>query len=206
MVLCEHLISFHPSTLPQTTLCNYNKTSTTSLCPRNYRLCGLIANAENSHRRRKRPWWKKFFFDDDGNWLGLKDDDMSMSMSDDSDTEGEGVSEEEKFEAWRGRAEAISELREAQEDVANAESRKWEDWLVEGDPQVNNSSSGQDWADGLDGSVDDAWTTPSEIISADELVDSISALVVGKDKDEFTYEDRVFQYASTNSVSMAVTF
>lgn len=199
MVLCEHFVSFHPNTLPSHY--NNNSTSTASLCPRNHRLCGLIANAENSHRRRrrKRPWWKKFFFDDDGNWLGLKEDDMSMSMSDDSDTEGEEVSEEEKFEAWRRRAEAISELREAQEDMANAENRKWEDWLVEGEPHVNNSSRGQDWADGLDGSVDDAWTTPTEIMSADELVDSISALVVGKDQDEFTYEDRVFQYASTNS-------
>ena len=49
-----------------------------------------------------------------------------------AEAEGEGestqeLSEGDKFEAWKQRAEAIVELREAQEDGRNQAYRKWED-------------------------------------------------------------------------------
>ncbi|KAL5699717.1 Protein DAY-LENGTH-DEPENDENT DELAYED-GREENING 1 [Ranunculus cassubicifolius] len=151
------------------------------------RLITYAAAQNNNDHRRKRPWWKKFFLDDDGNWFGLKDDDMIEEYE--YETEEIQGSEEEKFEAWKRRAEAISELREAQEDTRNAESRKWEDWLV---PAVGGASNhAQDWTESIDDPNDD----PNE-----DLADNVRALLFGKDKDDFTYEDRVFQYASTNSV------
>lgn len=190
IVLCQNFISFHHKHYYHTTLSK--SSSFISLYTRKQRLCTSLIT--NSHKRKK-PWWKNFFLEDDGNWFGLNEEDMSDGPETLSDSEDMVfASEEEKFEAWRRRAEAITELREAREDMSNAENRKWEDWLVEGSSEV-----GQDWEDGLDETVDDTLINPSEIVSVDDLVDSISALVVGKDKDEFTYEDRVFQYASTNS-------
>ena len=83
------------------------------------RLNGFISKAEK--HSRKSSWWQNFFFNDDGNWLGLRDDDMAEA---EAEAEGEGertqeLSEGDKFEAWKRRAEAIVELREAQEDRSN---------------------------------------------------------------------------------------
>ncbi|MCI48128.1 chloroplast envelope membrane protein-like, partial [Trifolium medium] len=50
-----------------------------------------------------------------------------------AEEEQQELSADEKFEAWKQRAEAIIELREAQEDTRNQEARKWEDWLLEED-------------------------------------------------------------------------
>ncbi|PPR92660.1 hypothetical protein GOBAR_AA28020 [Gossypium barbadense] len=107
------------------------------------RFCGFVANAENDNneysRKRKTNWWGRFFFEDEGNWLGLKDDDMVEEVGDvlsdseeDEDLLGGG-----KFEAWKRRAEAIIELRQAQEDMRNEESRRWEDWIVVADGDDN---------------------------------------------------------------------
>ncbi|GFZ21621.1 CemA-like proton extrusion protein-like protein [Actinidia rufa] len=82
-------------------------------------------NVKNSHSR-KRSWWKKFFFNDEGNWLGLKDDDILEGEEFDGSS-GQELSEGEKFEAWKRRAEAIIELREAQADLRNQENCRWED-------------------------------------------------------------------------------
>ncbi|KAF2581561.1 hypothetical protein F2Q68_00006642 [Brassica cretica] len=50
--------------------------------------------------KRRRSWWQRFFFDDDDvNWLGLSDDDIVDEMSD-----------EEKLETWKRRAEAHCEV------------------------------------------------------------------------------------------------
>ncbi|KAF5198181.1 Chloroplast envelope membrane protein [Thalictrum thalictroides] len=200
VLLCENFVLYHSSNLLSGKLSlpspfRKSSTSLVSLVSGRKRHCGVIANAKSNHHG-KRTWWQKFFFDDDGNWLGLRDD----IMVEEPESSGEDeVSEEERFEAWRRRAEAITELREAQEDMSNAESRKWEDWLVEGSEEVDNKASwGQDWADGLDGSTEDRWTDPSDMMSRDGLLENIRALVVGKE-DDFTYEDRVFQYASSNS-------
>lgn len=116
-----------------------------------------------------------------------------------SSSEEEDLSDEEKFEAWKRRAEAILELREAQEDIRNQESRKWEDWLVEGSA---DSHSDSEWVGGSytgDGGGNGGGF--GGIISDKGFVDSVRDLVLGReDDDDLLYEDRVFRYASFNSV------
>ncbi|XP_047308616.1 chloroplast envelope membrane protein [Impatiens glandulifera] len=165
------------------------------------RLSGFIPNAEKDYSR-KRSWWKKFFFDDDGDWFSLKDEDMLEV--EENVKEDEELSEDEKFEAWKRRAEAIMDIREAQDGLKNEENRRWEDWLVDGPASGNGSSWGQELnSENRRESIDDQ----SEMISdgglvksmADGgLVKSMADVVFGK-KDDMLYEDRVFQYASINS-------
>lgn len=157
---------------------------------------GLVPNAKKGGgSSRKRSWWKKFFFDDDGNWLGLKDEDMITE--EESVVDDDELSEGEKFEAWRRRAEAIVELREAQDDMRNEENRRWEDWIVE-DPHsstwVQEPSN-----DGVDQSNDDFREDLAELIPGKGFAKSLSNFVLGKEDDDLLYEDRVFQYASFNS-------
>lgn len=160
---------------------------------RRKRLGGVIPNA-----KKKRSWWQKFFFDDDGNWLGLKEDDL---LENDSETSSEEEElEEEKFEAWRRRAEAIIELREAQEDMRNEESRRWEDWIVDADEHADRSFSSwsQDWDKGID-SREGLQSNLSDFFPERGLVESLRDLVLGRQEEDILYEDRVFQYASLNS-------
>lgn len=176
---------------------------------RNRRLLGLvIPNAKKGQSSRKKSWWKRFFFEEDGNWLGLREEDMEEDVDDDEDElEGfgngdENLSEEEKFEAWKKRAEAITELREAQEGLRNEESRNWEDWLVfeEGSNGVRD-----EWDDDGSGEVrelkeDDVVGDPNELIPERGLVKTVRDLVLGNDEeDDLLYEDRVFRFASRNS-------
>ncbi|GJT27648.1 chloroplast envelope membrane protein [Tanacetum coccineum] len=67
-------------------------------------------------------------------------------------------------------AEAIMELREAQENVQNEEQRKWEDGLLDG------TNGGR------------------------ELVESVKDMVFGREEDKILYEDRVFCFSSFNSI------
>ncbi|KAK6941194.1 Chloroplast envelope membrane protein, CemA [Dillenia turbinata] len=160
---------------------------------RRKRLSGSIP-----HAKKKRHWWQRFFFDDDGNWLGLKDEDMlEVEQEPGYSSRDDNMSEGEKFEAWRRRAEAIVELREAQENMRNEESRRWEDWLV----GVNNSSSSSDsWDDGLEGTTrQHLQEDPVEMNPERGLVETVLNFVIGREDNELLYEDRVFQYASTNS-------
>lgn len=160
----------------------------------------LVPNAKKKKHNRNRSWWKKFFFDEDGNWFGLKDDEMleaeeeiRNNLSDDD----EGLSESEKFEAWKRRAEAIVELREAQENVQNEEEKRWEDWIIDGTNVGSNSNSnGSSW---FQEPRDDVEDDLSDLIPGKGLADSVRDLVFGKDDDEILYEDRVFRYASFNS-------
>ncbi|CAH9128490.1 unnamed protein product [Cuscuta epithymum] len=157
----------------------------------------------------QRSWWKSFF-DEKGNWFGLKDDYMpdevefeeSLTVGDDLE-----LSEKEKFEAWKQRAEAIVELREAQEDIRNEENRSWEDWLVDPTTATTtiDSNRGSSWEQNSNGSIgnyregsmgDD---DPSEVIPLKKVAESVRAMVFGGDDDDILYEDRVIQYASINS-------
>ncbi|XP_042490336.1 chloroplast envelope membrane protein isoform X1 [Macadamia integrifolia] len=194
MVLCESFILFNRGAFQKPLPSHHTSTSLVSLTCGRRRLCGLIPNAKNGHSR-KRTWWQKFFFDEDGNWLGLKEDDM---LEDPDDASQEEISEGDKFEAWKRRAEAITELREAQEEMTNAESREWEDWLVGGTHEVNNSSWSQDWGDGIEESRTDEQSHPNNMMPEKSFVESVTDLVLGKE-DDLLYEDRVFRYASTNS-------
>lgn len=196
LVLCANLIFFDPSESRKSSYPHNSSKIVVQSSGGRRRLRGLPPNAKNSHSR-KRNWWK-FFFDDDGNWLGLKDEDMLEEDNSDSSSQEE-LSEGEKFEAWKRRAEAIIELREAQEDMRNQENRRWEDWLVEETNDFDTSSWDQDWNNGLGKSREDVMADPSEMIPQRGLVKSVRDLVLGKEEDDMLYEDRVFRYASLNS-------
>lgn len=106
-----------------------------------------------------------------------------MLVEAEDDLEMDGSDEGEKFEAWKTRAEAIVELREAQQDMTNEENRKWEDWLAD-----SNSTS---WE-----------AVQSDPTQEKGLLYSLTDFVLRKeddDDDDMLYEDRVFRYASLNS-------
>ncbi|KAJ8768030.1 hypothetical protein K2173_020970 [Erythroxylum novogranatense] len=161
---------------------------------------GFVPHAKkkhSNHSNRSRSWWQRFFFDDDGNWLGLKDEDMIEDQVDD-----EVLPEEKKFEAWKRRAEAIVELREAQEEMLNEESRRWEDWILDDNGTASDNVNGSWWTPelndngGVGGSVED---DPSDLVPDKSFVDSVRDFVLGREEDDLLYEDRVFRYASVNS-------
>ncbi|CAL5186327.1 unnamed protein product [Lathyrus oleraceus] len=171
---------------------NHHRNSSLSLPPRQQRSSTLhsftrrrlsrsfITKAQNhnSNNSRKR-WWFKIF---------SEEDDM-MEMEEDY-AEQQELSEDEKFEAWKRRAEAIIDVREAQEDRRNQDHRKWEDWLLEEEEDVANSS----WEGGIKDYREEIRPDSRE----EGIVKSVRAFIFGND-DDMLYEDRVFQYASSNS-------
>ncbi|KAF3787896.1 Chloroplast envelope membrane protein [Nymphaea thermarum] len=161
---------------------------------RRRRFGGMIRSAKNG-KPDKRTWWQKFFLDND-DWFGLKDDILDDKEESDGGIEEE-LSEDKKFRAWTTRAEVIMELREAQEDMLNAEGREWEDWLQDDSGNATASKKGQGWEDGLDADGVDASSLPSRLSPQKDVVGSVRELLLGKDvEDEILYEDRVFRYAS----------
>jgi hypothetical protein len=101
--------------------------------------------------------------------------------------------ENEKFETWKRKAEAIVELREAQQDAVNAEERSWEDWITGA-----STSRGGDW--GGDVSVSDQISdNPAEIVKDKSFIESFRDST-DEDYEDMLFEDQVFIYASTNSV------
>ncbi|KHN24979.1 chloroplast envelope membrane protein-like [Glycine soja] len=165
------------------------------------RLNGFISKAEK--HSRKSSWWQNFFFKDDGNWLGLRDDDMAEAEAE-AEAEGEGertqeLSEGDKFEAWKRRAEAIVELREAQEDRRNQDYRKWEDWLLDGDGDGNGEDNTSSWEQGMKDYRENVRADSGDVPVEKGFVESARYLIFGREDDDMLYEDRVFQYASSNS-------
>ncbi|XP_026458179.1 chloroplast envelope membrane protein-like isoform X1 [Papaver somniferum] len=210
IVLCENFTLFNTS--KRLHLYNISSTNPSSLISssmvsssligrRTKRNCMFITKAKNDEKwgsKKKRPWWKKFFLDEDANWLGLEEKDLlEEEVELEFPTGDEKLSEEEKFEAWKRRAEAITELREAQEDMKNVENRMWEDWLVEDGP--DSQVYGGDWSDIIENSVNEVRADPSEMMPERGLVKTVKDLVFGMEEDDLLYEDRVFQYASSNS-------
>ncbi|KAL7096213.1 hypothetical protein ACP275_10G068500 [Erythranthe tilingii] len=209
IVLCRNLVLFN-----RRSSCSNN--SNNSFYPRNassfgVRLSysggrkstsrGVVPNAKKKKHANKRSWWQRFFFDEEGNWLGLKDEStLEVLESDEGGGNGdddEDLSEEEKFEAWKRRAEAIVELREAQEDAKNEENRRWEDWL---DVDSNGASWSEKNSNGAIGELGkDGGGESDEFFSGGGLVKSVRDVLIGRDDDDILYEDRVFRYASLNS-------
>ncbi|KAL9324747.1 hypothetical protein ACSQ67_009604 [Phaseolus vulgaris] len=201
-VLCHNLILFNQKLLLNSFVSNGSSNFVIQLGSKTRRLNGFISKAEkHSGHSRKSSWWQKFFFEDDGNWLGLRDDDMveaeaeAEAVAADEAESSQELSEGEKFEAWKQRAEAIVELREAQEDTRNQEYRKWEDWLLDG--ESNTSSS--DWEQGMKDYRDNVRADSGDLPADKGLVESARYLIFGGEDDDMLYEDRVFQYASSNS-------
>ncbi|CAA0821491.1 CemA-like proton extrusion protein-related [Striga hermonthica] len=201
MVLCQHLVlSNNISSDNSFSSCNGPSAFVRLNCGRR-KSRGLVPNAKKRHKRGKGSWWQRFFFDEDANWLGLKEDYLIDELESEDVTSGDELSENEKFEAWKRRAEAIVELREAQDEVKNEENRMWEDWLVDGaNGELSNGSS---WFEKSNDSVeklgDDLVEDGDELFSAKGLVRSARNLVLGREDDDILYEDRVFRYASFNS-------
>ncbi|KAG8376306.1 hypothetical protein BUALT_Bualt09G0049600 [Buddleja alternifolia] len=163
---------------------------------------GVVPNAKKRHKKRKISWWKKFFFEEDANWLGLNDDDDMLNEVEIEESSNEDeLSENEKFEAWKRRAEAIVELREAQEDVKNEEDRRWEDWIV--DKTSDDVGNGASWYENAIGEPEnDVEDEFDGLFSGRGLVKSVRDLVLGREDDDILYEDRVFRYASLNSAKI----
>ncbi|GJN36703.1 hypothetical protein PR202_gb25588 [Eleusine coracana subsp. coracana] len=151
----------------------------------------VFAKKRRRRKRWERPWWKSFFSDwnDEEESLSSWREDDELLEEIDSYNE---MTENEKFETWKRRAEAIVELREAQQDAVNAEDRLWEDWI-----SGASTSRGDDW--GGDGSVSDQITDdPAEIIRDKSTIETFRDSI-DEDYDDMLFEDRVFMYASTNS-------
>ncbi|CAL5011060.1 unnamed protein product [Urochloa decumbens] len=171
-------------------------------------VCACKMFALGSHRRRMRhpvvfakkrrrpkkweqPWWKTLFSDwKDGKesldaWR--EDDGLFEEIGSDQELSGN-----EKFETWRRKAEAIVELREAQQDAMNAEERSWEDWISGG-----STSGGGDWGGDV-GVLDQITDDPAEILKAKSVIE-VFRDSTDEDYDDVLFEDRVFMYASTNS-------
>ncbi|KAL9263605.1 DAY-LENGTH-DEPENDENT DELAYED-GREENING 1, chloroplastic-like protein [Drosera capensis] len=149
-------------------------------------------------------WWRKLFFEESGDWGESVDGGGEDDEGDEEDGENE-VSEDEKFEAWRRRAEAIIELREAQDGARNEEGRNWEDWIVLHDE--TNGGVGYGW-DGNGGSCGvegfregDERGESDELIPTRGFVETVRDVVLGREDDDLLYEDRVFQYASLRSAT-----
>lgn len=167
-----------------------------------------VKKRNSKKSRGRKSWWQKFF-DEEGNWVGLKDDEMldEVEIEEGLSSSGEEMSEDEKFEAWKRRAEAIIELREAQEDIRNEENRRWEDWLV--DPTAIDLGNGSSWVRNSNGSIGNPEEGAVEddlndLIPARGLVKSMRDMMLGREEDDILYEDRIFQYASFNSVTAFV--
>ncbi|KAL1547894.1 Protein DAY-LENGTH-DEPENDENT DELAYED-GREENING 1, chloroplastic [Salvia divinorum] len=205
LVLCQNLVlSKNICVLDNSFPCGNASISGVQLSCGRRKHSGLVPNAKKRHSK-KRSWWQRFFFDEDGNWLGLKDDAAFEVLEEEEEDELSdlGLSANEKFEAWRRRAEAIVELREAQEDVKNEENRRWEDWIVDGSYEDGDVSNGGSWVQDSNGAVgkpgDDVGDDFREVFSGRGLAKSVRDLVLGREDDDILYEDRVFRYASFNS-------
>ncbi|TVU43314.1 hypothetical protein EJB05_09773 [Eragrostis curvula] len=151
----------------------------------------VFAKKRKRPKRWQQPWWKPFFSDwndDEESLAGWREDDELLkeigSYND--------MTENEKFQAWKRKAEAIVELREAQQDAVNAEEQSWEDWI-----SGASTSGGGDW--GGDVSMSDQITDdPAEIVRDKSSIETFRDSI-DEDYDDMLFEDRVFMYASTNS-------
>ncbi|RWW30200.1 hypothetical protein BHE74_00041339 [Ensete ventricosum] len=163
----------------------------------------MVGNCKDKGYPKKRSWWQKFFSDgDDESWFGWSAEDVLGVDGVGEDYGEKDGPADERFEAWKSRAEAIVELREAQETARNAEGRAWEDWLG-GDELAGggSSSSDQDWGGEAAGPPSEVDDDPEEIMRENGLVEAIKDAIAENDE-ELLFEDRVFRYASTSSVEI----
>lgn len=158
----------------------------------------LVPNARWSGGSDRKTWWQKLFFDEDAeSWFGVTEKDALEDV--DGETDGE-ASEEEKFEAWKKRAEVITELREAQEDARNSDAQAWEDWLLESPPGADTSSRHREWDDGVRNEEVDIAADSSKAEPGENFVGAVKDFLFKSYDDDLLFEDKVFRYASVNSV------
>ncbi|KAG0465834.1 hypothetical protein HPP92_019998 [Vanilla planifolia] len=154
----------------------------------------LVPAAKRNHAR-KRPWWESLFSEEDDDVLSIW---KGVDVLGDTE-EVEEVSCDEKFESWKRRAEAITELKDAQEDARNAESREWEDWIGDDSTDAARSSWYHDFCDAGSKAADEFSSDQYEMLREKSFIDAAKKLISGSIGDELFFEDKVFQYASTSS-------
>lgn len=154
------------------------------------RVRNWVVFAKKRKSSKRQPWWKNWFSDVWG-WPDWRADDVLSVVDGD-----EELPEDEKFEEWKSKAEAIVELREAQQEVMNSEGRSWEDWIG-----TSNSAGNSDWGGGTDVS-EQITGDPMEIMKEKGFIETFREST-NEDDDDMLFEDRVFKYASTNSVCVA---
>ncbi|CAA7398783.1 unnamed protein product [Spirodela intermedia] len=157
----------------------------------------LVPNARWSGGSDRKTWWQKLFFDEDAeSWFGVTEDDALGDINGESDSE---ASEEEKFEAWKKRAEVITELREAQEDARNSDGQVWEDWLLESPPGTGTSSRYHEWDDAVKQEEADIAGDSGKADPGEHFVGAVKDFLFRSYDDDLLFEDKVFRYASVNS-------
>ncbi|KAF7095826.1 hypothetical protein CFC21_097895 [Triticum aestivum] len=153
------------------------------------RLVGFAKKRRRS--KRQQPWWKAWFSDwndEEESLAGWREDDELLQQV----VSNEDLSEDDKFQTWKSKAEAIVDLREAQQGAENAEGRSWEDWIGWG-----STSGDGDWGGG--GSLSDQITDdPTEIVRDKGIAEAFRDSN-DEDYNDMLFEDRVFLYASTKS-------
>ncbi|XP_015695716.1 chloroplast envelope membrane protein [Oryza brachyantha] len=165
---------------------------------------GMVVFAAKKGRGRRRrpkrqpsprPWWKAWFSDwndDEESLSGWREDDELLEEV----GAQEALSDDDKFETWKRKAEAVVELREARQDAMNAEGRSWEDWIGGGSTSEDGAGAGG-WGGDVD--VEDLITDdPAEIVRDKGLIETFRDSI-DEDYNDMLFEDRVFLYASTNS-------
>ncbi|WOL05505.1 hypothetical protein Cni_G14234 [Canna indica] len=159
----------------------------------------LVGNCKKKGRLKRRTWWQKFFLDgDDGSWFSWSAEDVLGADGLGEEHEDEDEQDDERFESWKSRAEAIIELREAQEDARIEEGLACEDWLGgDGLAGGDSSSWGQD-SGSEEEQLNEVNDDPEEIMREKGILGAIKDSIVDDD-DRLLFEDRVFQYASTSS-------
>ena len=138
----------------------------------------LVGSAKKKNKDLE--WWERFFLDEQGNWFGWRDDFDDLTPETEFGIDDDYADEDSKFQAWKRRAEAITELREAQQQMANQESRRWEDWL-----DNDASSSADDW--------------DKDAIATSTTTRSLGSKNEEEEDDDLLYQDRVLRYATLNS-------
>ena len=158
------------------------------------------SGGNSQKKKKKKTWWEKLFYEEDADsWFGANEKNALDDVRGESETD---PSEEEKFEAWRKRAEVITELRETQEVAESLDNgRAWEDWLLEeSSPGVETSSS---WVYDLREEPDVAGGAPRS--SEEQFVGTVKNFLFRSYDDELLFEDKVFRYASNRSVRITPT-
>lgn len=151
--------------------------------------------------------WQKFFSDDDDkSWFSWSAEDVLGVDGLGEEEHDENVPKDERIEAWKSRAEAIVELREAQEEARNEENRAWEDWLGE---DASGDSHASSWDQGLGGGGAEPPIEVSddpEVLMREKGIVEVIKDTIAENDAELLFEDRVFRYASGRSVCLQTNF
>lgn len=162
------------------------------------RFRSFIVRAEAKEPKKKR-WWEKFLLQEinTSSWFGIDED---LGSGDQLPNDGPMEEEGEDDAAWKWRVDALSELREFQQN-GRMKDKDWEDWLDESWRQRDKSSQ-QDDEEGFndwdkEGPPRDKTSMPERGMYLNDK-EILFNLFDNPDKmeEDLSSEDRVFQYTS----------